>query len=101
MRRFHFNRVEDAKTDKTVGEGGVSAVGRVAEGVLFDNGLIALTWNSMHKCVNVYTSYAEMTMVHGHEGKTVVVWVDPDPNAIEEPEPEPAPKKAKRKTTKK
>jgi hypothetical protein len=100
MRRFHFNRVEDAS--------GISGTGRVAEGVLFDNGLVALTWNSVHKCVNIYTSLAEMMAVHGHEGKTVLVWVDGDPNEIEEaPEPAPPPKrkkaaarKAVKKTTK-
>ncbi len=103
MRRFHFNRVEDAKTDRAVSEGGVSAIGRVAEGVLFDNGLISLTWNSMHKCVIIYTSFAEMVMVHGHEGTTEVVWIDPDPrDLLDEPEPKKIePKKLKRKIPKK
>ena len=90
MRRFHFNRVEDAS--------GISGTGRVAEGVLFDNGLVALTWNSVHKCVNIYTSLAEMMAVHGHEGKTVLVWVDGDPNTIEldrTPESTPTPRKRK------
>lgn len=87
MRRFHFNRVEDAS--------GVSGTGRVAEGVLFDNGLVALSWNSVHKCVNVYTSLAEMMAVHGHEGKTELVWVDGDPSEPE-PEDEPEPEKPKR-----
>ena len=81
MRRFHFNRTEDTS--------GISGVGRVAEGVLFDNGLIALSWNSMHKCVNIYTSYAEMMAVHGHDGDTELVWIDADPKAAPEPEPEP------------
>jgi hypothetical protein len=97
MRRFHFNRVEDAS--------GVSGTGRVAEGVLFDNGLVALTWNSVHKCVNVYTSLAEMMAVHGHEGKTVMVWMDYDPNDVEDaPEPElvsEPPKKPKKPSPKK
>jgi hypothetical protein len=92
MRRFHFNRVEDAS--------GISGTGRVAEGVLFGNGLVALTWNSVHKCVNIYTSLAEMMAVHGHEGKTVLVWVDGDPNEVEpEPAPEPAPVPKKKKVT--
>jgi len=101
MRRFHFNRVEDAS--------GISGTGRVAEGVLFDNGLVALTWNSVHKCVNVYTSLAEMMAVHGHEGKTVMVWIDHDPNDADGPEPEleasppksPPPKKPKKLAVKK
>jgi hypothetical protein len=85
MRRFHFNRVEDTS--------GVSGVGRVAEGVLFDNGLISLSWLSLHKCVNIYASYAEMMAVHGHEGDTELVWIDPDPKAPPaEPETKPKPK---------
>lgn len=73
VRRFHFNRIDDAS--------GVSGVGRVAEGVLFDSGLIALSWNSLHKCVCVYTSTAEMMAVHGHEGRTELVWIDADVSA--------------------
>ncbi len=93
MRRFHFNRVEDAS--------GISGVGRVADGVLFDNGLIALAWNSMHKMVGIYTSFAEMVAVHGHDGDTEVVWVDPDPKAALEPEPEPEPEPKKKRAGKK
>lgn len=68
MRRFQFDRIEDST--------GVSGTGRVAEGVLFHNGLIALSWNSPHKSVNVYTSLADMMAVHGHEGRTALVWID-------------------------
>lgn len=94
MRRFHFNRTED--------QSGVSGTGRVAEGVLFDNGLIALSWMSIHKCVNVYASVAEMQAVHGHEGKTELIWTDPDPHVVEEPiKEDPPPKKTKPKATKK
>ena len=89
MRRFHFNRVEDAS--------GISGTGRVAEGVLFNNGLIALTWNSVHKCINMYTSLAEMEAVHGHDGKTVIVWIDEDPMLLVGTTPEPEPEKPKRK----
>jgi hypothetical protein len=88
MRRFHFNRTEDAS--------GISGTGRVAEGVLFDNGLIALSWISLHKCVNIYASYAEMMAVHGHDGDTELVWEDPDPKIagemVVEAEAKPKPK---------
>jgi hypothetical protein len=89
MRRFHFNRTEDAS--------GISGLGRVAEGVLFDNGLIALSWISLHKCVNIYASYAEMMAVHGHDGDTELIWEDSDPKAAPEPEPEEAEAEAKPK----
>lgn len=100
-KRFHFDRKEDAS--------GISGTGRVADGVLFDNGLIALTWNSVHKCVNIYTSLAEMMAVHGHEGRTTIVWVDGDPDALpleplvaEEADEKPTPKRkrAVKKTAK-
>ena len=91
MRRFHFNRAEDTS--------GVSGVGRVADGVLFDNGLIALAWNSMHKMVGIYTSFAEMMAVHGHDGDTELVWIDPDPKAPPEPEPEPKKKRPSKKNS--
>ena len=84
MRRFHFNRTEDTS--------GISGTGRVAEGVLFDNGLISLSWLSLHKCVNIYASYAEMMAVHGHDGDTELVWIDVDPNLAAEAEPEVKPK---------
>ena len=88
MRRFRFNR----KVDST----GVSGTGSVAEGVVFGNGLVALSWNSLHKCVNVYTSFAEMEAVHSHGGNTEIVWIDEDESASEESTDE-KPKKRKPK----
>jgi hypothetical protein len=88
MRRFYLNRTED--------ESGVSGTGRVADGVLFENGMYAVAFRSLHKGVIVYPSLAEMMVVHGHEGRTEVVWIDDDPKApkaaekASEEEPPPA-----------
>ena len=68
LRRFYLNRTED--------ESGVSGTGRVAYGVLFDCGMYAVSFRSLHKGVIVYPSLAEMMGVHGHEGKTQIVWID-------------------------
>jgi hypothetical protein len=65
---FHLQRHED--------ETGVSGTGRVAEGVVFDNGWCAMTWLSQHTSVAFYTSIAEVEAIHGHNGKTDVV-IDP------------------------
>lgn len=68
QRRFVLQRNEDAT--------GTSGVGVVAEGVCFSNGKVALHWLSHYGAVNVYDSMEVTTKVHGHEGRTVVVWTD-------------------------
>ncbi len=67
-RRFQLHRDED--------ETGISGVGIVAEGVQFTNGMCALSWLSPYACVNVYTCLKNVEDLHGHNGKTRVVWVD-------------------------
>ena len=62
---FHLHRVED--------ESGVSGTGRIAQGIVFDNGKVALTWLSDHPSVTVYDTLGEIHAIHGHGGKTEVV----------------------------
>ena len=69
MKMFYIKRVED--------ESGVSGTGRIAQGFIFDNGKVALTWLSEHPSVTIYDSIGEVTAVHGHGGKTEVV-MEPD-----------------------
>ena len=59
---FYLVRLEDAS--------GVSGTGRVAQGCVFDNGKVALTWLSDHPSVTVYDNIGEVRAIHGHEGKT-------------------------------
>jgi hypothetical protein len=68
MKRFHFKRLEDAS--------GISGIGKVAEGVVFSNGLVALTWLTKHTSVAFYTSIKEVRAVHGHHGKTKIIFDD-------------------------
>lgn len=68
MRKFHFERREDAS--------GVSGCGMVAEGIIFSNGHVALTWLSKHPSINVYDSIEDVEIIHGHEGKTKIVFDD-------------------------
>jgi hypothetical protein len=70
MRRFHFMRLEDAS--------GVSGCGKVAEGVVFSNGKVALEWLSSHSSTNLYNSLADVEFIHGHEGRTKIVFDDPE-----------------------
>lgn len=68
-RRFHFVRIEDAS--------GVSGIGKVAEGCLFtDTGEAVVHWLGNHGSINVYKSLDDVVYVHGHGGKTKIVFED-------------------------
>ena len=69
MKIFYLKRTED--------ESGVSGTGRVAQGFVFDNGKVAVTWLSEHPSVTVYDSIGEVHAIHGHGGKTEVI-MEPD-----------------------
>ena len=71
MRRFHFERTKDAS--------GVSGCGKVAEGVIFSDGKVALEWLSAHASTAIYESIADVELIHGHEGCTKIVFDDPQP----------------------
>jgi hypothetical protein len=66
MRNFWLQRIED--------ESGISGTGKVAEGVQFSNGKCVLAWLTQFQSVAVYDSIEELENIHGHNGKTVVVW---------------------------
>lgn len=68
IRKFHFMRLEDAS--------GVSGCGVVAEGVVFSNGKVALEWFGDHSSTNVYDSLADVEFIHGHGGRTRIVFED-------------------------
>ena len=70
MRRFHFERIKDVS--------GTSGCGSVAEGVVFSNGHVALTWLSKFPSVNIYDSIEDVELIHGHEGSTKIIF-DDDP----------------------
>lgn len=72
LRRFHFERLEDAS--------GVSGCGRVAEGCLFtDTGEAIVHWLGSRGSINIYHSIEDVISVHGHEGRTRIVFDDPQP----------------------
>jgi len=69
MKVFCLKRTED--------ESGVSGTGRVAQGFVFDNGKVAVTWLSDHPTVTIYDNIGEVHAIHGHGGKTEVT-MEPD-----------------------
>lgn len=69
LRTFTLIRDED--------ETGVSGTGTVAEGVQFTGGKCSMTWLSPMAVVSVYDSIHVVEDLHGHGGKTRVVWDEP------------------------
>ncbi len=66
-RLFLLRRLED--------ESGVSGTGIVAEGAEFSTGKVVLNWITEIRSVAVYDSLEELIAIHGHDGKTIVVWI--------------------------
>ncbi len=71
MRRFHLQRDVDLT--------GVSGAGTVAEGVQFADGSCALRWLTATASTAIYASIGDLEAIHGHGGRTRVVWQDPAP----------------------
>lgn len=68
-RRFELHRDED--------ETGISGTGVVAEGVEFSDGPVALRWIvGEHRSTVVWPGIASVEAIHGHGGRTRIVWVD-------------------------
>lgn len=56
---------------------GISGTGVVAEGVAFSDGTVALRWVGRTPTSVVFhdNGMASVEAVHGHDGKTRVVWI--------------------------
>jgi len=69
-RRFELHRDEDVS--------GISGTGVVAEGVVFRDGVGSLRWlTEWPTSVVFYDRGAEaIEAVHGHNGRTRIVWLD-------------------------
>ncbi|AFY69541.1 hypothetical protein Pse7367_1247 [Thalassoporum mexicanum PCC 7367] len=65
-RTFFLERTEDVN--------GLSGTGFVAEGIEFSNGWCILNWLVCPFSDFWYPSYEDIQNIHGHEGKTKLVW---------------------------
>jgi len=74
MRRFILRRLEDVN--------GVSGTGVVVQGCQFDDGACAIRWRGTYPSTTHHDSIENVVAVHGHDGKTVVEWVDPHPSEV-------------------
>ncbi len=66
-RRFYLNRLVDVS--------GISGTGPVADGVEFSDHVCVIHWRN-YRSISIYRNAEDMMLVHGHDGKTVLVWID-------------------------
>jgi len=78
MNRFELHRDVD--------ESKVSGEGIVADGVVFDCGYAVVCWRETTRIetptVGWYPDIKAVVRIHGHGGKTRLVWLDDDPRDI-------------------
>lgn len=61
---------------------GISGTGYVAEGIQFHDGQVAVSWFGQYNIMEVPGSLDTWLAVHGHEGTTTIVWIDPCESTI-------------------
>jgi len=68
LKRFYLQRNEDVS--------GISGTGRIANGIQFPDGVCCLRWTGKTPTTVIYNNITELEQLHGHDGKTRVVWLD-------------------------
>lgn len=65
---FIFWRSEDVS--------GISGTGKVAEGCVFDSGECVVHWLGTKGSINIYHNFDDLIAIHGHSGKTEILFDD-------------------------
>lgn len=55
---------------------GISGTGLIAWGVEFPDGKVVMRWTGEIAQTSIWENIDELEAIHGHEGKTRVVWLD-------------------------
>ncbi len=63
---FVLERLEDVS--------GISGVGQIAEGIVFHDGQVALSWIGQYHTVEILPNIDTVKAIHGHGGKTQILW---------------------------
>lgn len=66
MKTFSLIRIED--------ETGISGTGKVAQGVVFDSGKVAISWLTQWSSICIYDDIEHVEEIHGHNGKTIIYY---------------------------
>lgn len=65
MKKFYLLRHEDEHEN--------SGNGVVAEGIIFNSGMCAMTWLTPYSTITIFDKVTTVKKLHGHGGKTEVV----------------------------
>lgn len=68
MKQFVLNRMVD--------ESGVSGIGYVSTGVILPSGKVVMEWLRTPNAVSIYDSIEDLISIHGHEGSTIVEYIE-------------------------
>lgn len=66
LRTFYLQRSDDVS--------GTSGTGAVALGVVFPDGFTVIRWLTMVPSLGIFNSIADLEKIHGHGGKTKIIW---------------------------
>lgn len=67
FKKFFLMRKQDVN--------GISGTGIVARGVIFPkDGKVAMEWESKYDTISIFSSIDEVIQIHGHEGRTVLMF---------------------------
>jgi len=75
MRRFYLVRLND--------HSGVSGTGVIAEGICFTDWVCHIHWLTEFRSEGRYPNPDVMMKIHGHDGDTILYWVDEIPPSVE------------------
>ena len=75
MRRFYLVRLND--------HSGVSGTGVIAEGCCFSDWTCHIRWLTELRSEGRYPNPEEMMKIHGHDGGTILYWLDETPPNVE------------------
>ena len=78
MRLYYVDKIKHFYLKRTEDVSGTSGVGNVARGVILPSGAAILEWSTFHSSICIYKNIEDVTNIHGHGGKTVVIMGDPD-----------------------
>ncbi|MEK1828906.1 hypothetical protein AAAC51_07100 [Priestia megaterium] len=68
LRQFYLHRLEDVS--------GVSGTGVIGRGVIMPSGHAVMEWTTKRKSIAIYESVNEMQILHAHNGKTELVYLN-------------------------
>jgi hypothetical protein len=68
--------VRKFKLKRNFDESGISGTGYVTEGVVFTDGTVAMRWLTSISSHCYYNSIEDVIAIHGHDGATVVEYLD-------------------------